>query len=153
MLPVRSSSGFQPPPISAAGVVLLQAGAGPVVTAAAESLSRASVPQHADQPPVAPKKFGPFGEGAPFVVLEHLLVGGAPVVRVVCTTDNEDESYTVANALAEVGLRVWHVDLQGDEDGPSITRYIGGAAAAWLHSQGEEPTSRGAGDKATDAGW
>ncbi len=101
----------------------------------------------------SPKRFGPFGEGAPFVVLEHLLFGGASVVRVVCTTDDESQAAAVAMAMSNIGLRVWFVDLQGTADGPTISRYIGGPAAAWLNAQGEDATHIGAADKATDAGW
>ena len=91
-------------------------------------------------------------KGAPFVVLEHLHIASQELVRVVGVTRDELEAHKVAEVMADAGLRIWLVDLWGDEDGPKVERYVGAPGAVWLYQNGQDPTARGAGEKLTEAG-
>lgn len=94
----------------------------------------------------------PTTEGAPYVVLEHLVVGGIEMCRVVCTTQDQMEAHSVSRSLADAGLRIWLVDLWSEDGTPTVERYVGKAGAVWLHERGFDPSGRGAGDKLTEAG-
>lgn len=47
----------------------------------------------------------------PFVVLEHLIVGGQELVRIAAWSNDESEAHVLATAMAHAGLRVWLIDL------------------------------------------
>lgn len=86
----------------------------------------------------------------PFVVLEWLDTPSGPLVRVVAQPDDESEAHTVASALANAGLRVWLVNLWGDDSEPRIERYVGTAGAAKLYGRGVDPTGRDSGIELTE---
>lgn len=88
----------------------------------------------------------------PFVILEHLAIGGFETVRVAGVTRDEMEAHNIATAMSNVGLRVWLVDLWGDEAEPTISRYVGEPGAAYLHGRGMSSVDSGAGNELTENG-
>jgi len=88
----------------------------------------------------------------PYAVLEQLTVGGQALVRIVGVTNDESEAHTLASTMARAGLRVWLVDLWGQDDGPRIERYVNPAAAVWAVENGVDIAAPGGADRASEAG-
>lgn len=97
--------------------------------------------------PPAPPDFPPY------VLIEWLKVGPQDIIRVVGASYDEGEAHHMGQAMADVGLKIWWVDLVGTEgEGPTVNRYVGQPHAAWLFAKTIDATGRGAGDDLTERG-